>query len=53
MAEQVADLYWEGDTLVTVAVDGQVTRFEGAYLISHKIEYPEGSGVVVEEVDFE
>lgn len=52
MAEKkVVDLYWEGDTMVHIYEDGTSMRFEGAYLMSHKVEYPEGSGVVVEDVD--
>ncbi len=47
---RVARLLWDGDALITVYTDGTAHRYEGAYMTAHKVHYPEGSGVVAEDV---
>lgn len=48
----VKSVGWDGPDLLMTYADGaqETVRFAGARLVSHKVEYPADSGVVVEEM---
>lgn len=48
----VESVHWDGPDLLITYADGirETVRFINAFPVSNKVSYPEGSGIVVEEL---
>lgn len=44
--KKVKNISWEGDTLVIETDDGEITKYQGAYIKNVKYEYDEMDDIV-------